>query len=100
MLSVKKKTTIAKLPERESMTAKVSDKEKDAALLALIKKGGRSARPDFLEEEKVSEKRISLRISEDIAERIRQAAKARPIRMPRHSWIVEAILEKLDKESF
>ncbi len=100
MLSVKKKTTIAKLPERESMEAKVSAKEKDAALLALIKKGGRSARPDFLEEEKVSEKRISLRISEDIAERIRQAAKARPIKMPRHSWIVEAILEKLDKESF
>ena len=100
MIAVNKKTTIAKLPEKESMTVKVSDKEKDAALLALIKKGGRSARPDFSEEEKVSEKRISLRIPEDIVERIRQAAKARPIRMPRHSWIVEAILEKLDKESF
>jgi len=47
MIAVNKKTTIAKLPEKESMTVKVSDKEKDAALLALIKKGGRSARPDF-----------------------------------------------------
>ena len=53
MIAVNKKTTIAKLPEKESMTVKVSDKEKDAALLALIKKGGRSARPDLSEEEKL-----------------------------------------------
>ena len=95
-----KKSTIARLPDGEGITATVSEKAKDTALLALIKKGGRSARPEFLEEEKIQEKRISLRIPEEVAERVRQAAKARPIKTPSHSWIVEAILEKLNKESF
>lgn len=103
MASAKKKqTTIAKLPEleEEKIETTLSDKEKDVALLALIKKGGRSARPELLEEEKIPEKRLSLRIPEDVAERVKQAAKARPIKTPCHSWIVEAILEKLKKESF
>lgn len=96
----KKKSTIVRLPEGEGIMATVSEKAKDTALLALIKKGGRSARPELLEEEKIQEKRISLRIPEDVAERVRQAAKARPIKTPSHSWIVEAILEKLNNESF
>ena len=99
-LAKKKQTTIARLPEGEGIAATVSEKEKDTALLALIKKGGRSARPELLEEEKIEEKRLSLRIPEDVAERVKQAAKARPIKTPCHSWIVEAILEKLKKESF
>lgn len=96
----KKKSTIVRLPEGEGIAVTVSEKAKDTALLALIKKGGRSARPELLEEEKIQEKRISLRIPEDVAERVRQAAKARPIKTPSHSWIVEAILEKLNNESF
>lgn len=95
-----KKSTIVRLPEGEGIAVTVSEKAKDTALLALIKKGGRSARPELLEEEKIQEKRISLRIPEDVAERVRQAAKARPIKTPSHSWIVEAILEKLNNESF
>ena len=97
----KKQSTIARLPEQgEGKKApKLDDKDRDAALLALIKKGGRSARP-LDDEEKIPEKRISLRIPEDIAERIKQAAKARPIKTPSHTWIVEAVLEKLKKESF
>jgi predicted DNA binding CopG/RHH family protein len=97
----KKQSTIAKLPEKETgnKSNKLNDKDRDAALLALIKKGGRSARP-LDDEEKIPEKRISLRIPEDVAERIKQAAKARPIKTPSHTWIVEAVLEKLKKESF
>ncbi len=98
----KKQTTIARLPDGGGGVIEVtaSEKQKDAALLALLKKGGRSARPDIPEEEKIPEVRLSLRVPEDVAERIKQAAKTRPINTPRHSWIIEAILEKLKKESF
>lgn len=97
----KKQSTIARLPEQGGgdKSSNLNDKDRDAALLALIKKGGRSARP-LDDEEKIPEKRISLRIPEDIAERIKQAAKARPTKTPSHTWIVEAVLEKLKKESF
>lgn len=103
VVTKKKTSTIARLPDviGEGSAPKVSDRERDAALLALIKKGGRSARPEEdLEEEKIPEKRISLRIPEDIAERVKQAAQARPVKTPSHTWIVEAILEKLKKEGF
>lgn len=97
----KKQSTIAKLPEQGGGNAApaLNDKERDAALLALIKKGGRSAR-SVEDEEQIPEKRISLRIPEDVAERIKQAAKSRPIKTPSHTWIVEAVLEKLKKEGF
>lgn len=97
----KKQSTIARLPDQGggNIAPNLNDKEKDAALLALIKKGGRSARP-LEDEDQVQEKRISLRIPEDVAERIKQAAKARPIKTPSHTWIVEAVLEKLKKEGF
>ena len=97
----KKLSTIARLPEQGagSLSSNFNDKEKDTALLALIKKGGRSARP-LDDEDQVQEKRISLRLPEDVAERIKQAAKARAIKTPSHTWIVEAVLEKLKKEGF
>jgi len=97
----KKLSTIARLPEQGAgnLSSNFKDKEKDTALLALIKKGGRSARP-LDDEDQVQEKRISLRLPEDVAERIKQAAKARAIKTPSHTWIVEAVLEKLKKEGF
>lgn len=96
----KKQSTIVRLPEETgNIATSFNDKERDTALLALIKKGGRSARP-LDDEDQVQEKRISLRIAEDVAERIKQAAKARPIKMPSHTWIVEAVFEKLKKEGF
>lgn len=100
MTSPKKKlTTIARLPEASEVNS-ISDQEKDAALLALIKKGGKSARPQQVEDEEEQEKRISLRLSKDIVDRVKEAANSRPVKTPSHTWIVEAILEKLKKESF
>jgi uncharacterized protein (DUF4415 family) len=97
----KKLSTIARLPDQEGekLSSSFNDKERDAALLALIKKGGRSARP-VEEDDQIQEKRISLRIPEDIVERIKQATKVRAIKTPSHTWIVEAVLEKLKREGF
>lgn len=99
--SKKQQSTIARLPEQGGGNAAIdlSDKERDAALLALIKKGGKSARPAEDSDHPV-ERRLSLRIPDDVAERIKEAAKARPIKTSRHTWIVEAILDKLKKEGF
>ena len=47
-----------------------------------------------------AERRLSLRIPPDLAERVKRAAQARLVHTPVHSWLVEAILEKLAKESF
>ena len=49
-------------------------------------------------EPKKSEIGVLLRIPDNLATRLDRAIKAKPIRTPRHSWILEAILEKLEKE--
>jgi hypothetical protein len=61
--SEEKQSTIARLQERGNISPNFSDKEQDAALLALIKRGGRSARI-VDDEEQSQKKRISLRIAE------------------------------------
>ena len=43
-------------------------------------------------------KEVLLRIPSVMADRMDSAIKSRPIRTPRHSWILEAILEKLERE--
>jgi type III secretory pathway component EscV len=64
---------------------------------ALINKGGGVAQND---EDASSEKVIpvTVRIPSDLMTRIQQAIKARAIKTPRHTWILEALLEKLERE--
>jgi hypothetical protein len=97
-----KNSTITRLPlelQAEGTVVPDNERKKDEALLALIKKGGTSAK-SLDEEEPIPEKRISLRMSADVAERIKQAAKSRPVKVSSHSWLLEAVFEKLKKESF
>jgi hypothetical protein len=41
---------------------------------------------------------ILLRIPADIMDRLDTALKSRPVKLPRHTWILEAIHEKLTRE--
>ena len=91
---MKRKSTIAKLPEPHTL----DERTKDKALLDLMKKGGRSAPKE--EEVSTTIKRLTLRINSDLNDRIKAAAKSRMIPTTAHNWIIEAILEKLTKESF
>ena len=79
----KKNSTIAKLPELPEVE-RVGDgpNPNDAALLSFVKKGGKSARPQVANGPEITEKRLSLRISEDIAARVEQAVKKRPVKTP------------------
>ena len=95
-------STISKLPQPqdEAEGTRVGDGsglDVDKAL-SLLRKGGRSKRAGV--DEEPQEKRLSLRISDELAERVRTAARARPVKTSSHSWIVEAVLDKLKKESF
>ena len=41
---------------------------------------------------------VILRLPSGILGRIDDAVKARPVKMPRHTWILEAIVEKLSQQ--
>ncbi|MDE0205593.1 MAG: hypothetical protein OXP66_06155 [Candidatus Tectomicrobia bacterium] len=68
----------------------------EAQIAALIDKGGsaadqKAATPDNLA--------VALRIPRPLAERLTRALEHNMTRMPRHTWILEAIVEKLDRET-
>lgn len=41
---------------------------------------------------------VALRVPSDMLSQVDEMLKRKPIRMPRNMWILEAILEKLDRE--
>ena len=67
----------------------------------LINKGGdvgttRLARPTDRNNRKSS--KVLLRIPDDLLFRVNQAVEARPLPTTRHAWLLEAVLEKLERE--
>ncbi len=67
---------------------------------ALINKGGSIAR---MEGEPAPEagarvEPMTLRLPADVKDRVDRLAAARRVRTPRHSWIMEAVYEKLERE--
>ena len=62
---------------------------------ALIKRGGSPSAA--AREGKTTP--ILLRLPPDLLERLEAALKNRPVKLPRHTWILEAIHEKLTRES-
>ena len=63
---------------------------------ALINKGGSTPKRDVIDKEGAVA--VVLRIPAGILERIDAAVKARPIRTPRHTWLLEALHEKLQRD--
>ncbi len=63
---------------------------------ALINRGGSPA--DSAAERPGKTSPILLRIPADIMDRLDAELKARPVKLPRHTWILEAIHEKLIRE--
>ncbi len=62
---------------------------------SLISKGGSVATTET-PTPKVTQ--VALRIPADLLERLNYALDNRPVKLPRHTWILEAIAEKLDRE--
>lgn len=82
---------ISRKPKQSSSTA-----TKHIDVEALIKKGGSVAGKNGEEKSTVP---VILRVPEDILEKVDASVQARRIKTPRHTWLLEAILEKLERES-
>jgi hypothetical protein len=62
----------------------------------LINKGGS---PPSDNENKYKEKSILLRIPADTLKKVDEVVKSKQIKTPRHTWLLEAVFEKLHRES-
>ena len=58
---------------------------------AVVRGSGRPARPGTA--------KVLLRIPEDLLERVQDAVAAKPLPTTRQAWILEALFEKLQRES-
>ena len=67
--------------------------EKD--ITALINKGGSTTTE---KENKKTEQPIVLRIPSELLEQIDKEVSAKKIKIPRHQWLLQAIIEKLEKD--
>jgi hypothetical protein len=65
---------------------------------ALINRGGSAAGSPSPEAEVKTSTPILLRIPAEMMGQLDAALKARPVRLPRHTWILEAIHEKLSRD--
>lgn len=64
---------------------------------ALISKGGSVAGKNVGQEKDAVP--VILRVPEDILRKVDASVQARRIKTPRHTWLLEAVLEKLERES-
>ena len=69
--------------------------QKEIDINALINKGGSTAKSEI---EKAEDKTILLRLPIELLKRIDERVKSKKIRTPRHTWLLEAIFEKLERE--
>ncbi|MFE8034652.1 hypothetical protein [Thiohalocapsa marina] len=69
--------------------------KKDADVDALIRKGG-SVASQTKERTAAS---VVLRLPPDILSRVDAKVAERTVRIPRHQWLIEAVVEKLERES-
>ena len=81
--------TVARKPKANAQAS-------EAQITALIEKGGSAARQKAAATDNLA---VALRIPGPLAERLTRALEANMTRMPRHTWILEAIVEKLDRET-
>lgn len=67
--------------------------KQDVDVDALISKGGSVAT-----ETTNKTTAFTMRLPGDLLRRVDAAVKKRPLKTPRHTWVLEAILEKLERE--
>jgi hypothetical protein len=82
---------ITRKPKQSSGTRKPVDVD------ALINKGGSIASKNGGKGRDAVP--VILRVPEDILQKVDASVQARRIKTPRHTWLLEAVLEKLERES-
>ena len=69
----------------------------EAEVNALIQKGGSAAVSDKKKPKK-DVIPVTLRLPSELDSRIEAVLQNKPLKTPRHTWILEAIIEKLERE--
>ena len=82
--------TITKKPQLTEAKASLPEAE----IAALIEKGGSPARQG----EKTKPQFIQLRLDRELLTSIDTVLHQRKVKIPRHTWILEALYEKLERE--
>jgi len=73
----------------------------ESAIEALIAKGGSVAAPEPPSAPPApGVKMVPVRIDTTLLTRIDRAVQAQPIKIPRNTWVLQAILEKLERDGF
>jgi hypothetical protein len=80
---------ISRKPKTIEQTAK------EPNIAALINKGGSAAETTIKEKE---EKPILLRVPSEVLTQIDAIVSSKRIKTPRHTWLLEAVFEKLERE--
>jgi hypothetical protein len=86
---------IARKPKHQTQPEQAVDVD------ALIRKGGSVAGQESAEPRQEGEGKPSpviVRIPPDLLDRIELARQGRAVKIPRHTWLLEAIVEKLERE--
>ena len=79
--------TIARKPKGKAQAS-------ETEIAALIDRGGGTAPREIARPENLA---VALRIPGPLAERLTRALKDDMTRIPRHTWILQAIVEKLER---
>jgi hypothetical protein len=66
---------------------------------ALISKGGSVARAGAEPATSAKTAPVVLRLPPDVLTRVDRAVEARRVKVPRHTWLMEAVIEKLERET-
>ena len=66
---------------------------------ALIRKGGSIAAEPSPADSGPRAVSLVLRLPAEVAQRIDQAVQTRRVKTPRHTWLLEAVMEKLEREA-
>jgi hypothetical protein len=72
----------------------------DVDVEALINKGGTVAAKEAPKAAKKKIQPVVVRLPSGFNTRVDKAVAARTVRIPRHTWILEAIAEKLEREGY
>jgi hypothetical protein len=67
----------------------------DPAFQHYLRKGGSAAKP---QQETPKDVRFTLHIPGSLCQELDQLRAARPLKISRHQWVLEAILEKIQRE--
>jgi hypothetical protein len=88
------------LARKPKPNAKAQSANDESAIEALIAKGGSVAEDGPKDKGRAGGKptNVVLRLPPDMLARVDEAVEARSVRIPRHTWLLEAVLEKLDRE--